>query len=444
MHSIGDNTFVHDKAFIDQSLDYNILKMIPDSDSRISDRYTYREFRDSIFRMIEWFDECVQRNVYTDFMDERFIIIAIACMLSGKTLYTTINDHDKDVIKVNQIVETGPYVLTIEQIDNRLRHKCVGFALLYTSGSTGTPKPVRLSWYNIMAAVLCFYSEPAINHDGLNSILHCLPHSHIYGFLMELVFILIGSRFYYTAPPNLYASYMQHKPDIMPIVPQILNMFYEKRLPLKLNLLISAGAPLREEVYRFYDKTCRQILKGYGTTESSACLALSLSNDDDGICTMANRLKIAADGELLVSGLTVSDEVNRDADGWYHTNDIVSIDNNRIRIIGRKNNIIKLQQGEFINLDDLSNLYTQNGVETVVYASPLDRYPSAVVFVDEGIDRNTIENIFTDIHIKNNRKGYERIKDITVKNISDIPMKNDIRPDYALIRKMALDERNNA
>lgn len=430
------------KTFIDQSIDYNIMKLIPETHNRISERYTYSEFRDAIFCMIEWFDERVQRNVYTDFMDERFVIVAIAAMLSGKTLCTTINKYDEDILKVNQIVEPKDYVLNIGQIDDRLHNGRVGGTIFYTSGSTGTPKPVRLSWYNIMAAVLCFREEPAINYDGLDKILHCLPHSHIYGFLMEMTFITFGTHFYYTDPSNLYASYIRYRPSIMPIVPQILNIFYEKRLPLELKLLISAGAPLREEVYQFYSKTCRQILKGYGTTESSACLTLSLSSNDDGICTMASRIRIAEDGELLVTGLTVSDEVI-DADGWYHTKDIISVSDNRFRIIGRKNNVIKLQQGEFINLDELSNLYTQNSIETVVYASPLDRYPSAIVYIDNNFDRDTIDGIFTEIHVKNNRKGYERIKHITVKDIREIPMKNSVRPDYALIRKTALDERNN-
>ena len=160
--------------------------------------------------------------------------------------------------------------------------------LFYTSGSTGTPRPVRLSWYNIMSAILSIINDPYIDYSDYESILHCLPHNHIYGFFMELLFIIFGKRIYYTTPQNLYQSYLTIKPSVIPVVPAILDKFYEKRLLLHLKLLICAGAPLRSDVAEFYGRTCRQILKGYGTTESAACLTLSTQPMDDGICTAAN------------------------------------------------------------------------------------------------------------------------------------------------------------
>ena len=181
-----------------------------------------------------------------------------------------------------------------------------------------------------------------------------------------------------------------------------------------------------------------QILKGYGTTETTACLTLSLDPNDDGICTPANIIRIAEDGELLVKGLTVSEQSIED-DGWCHTNDIFSIDSyGRLHIIGRKSNVIKLQQGEFINLDELSILYTTNSIDTIVYATPLDRYPSAVAYIDDTVNRDDIPEIFKDIHERNNRKGYERISQIMIKSIKDMPLINGIKPDYKRIREEAI------
>jgi long-subunit acyl-CoA synthetase (AMP-forming) len=440
MIHLSNNTFKHPNSFIDTSPDYNIFHRINDNDSPLTERLTFHQFIATTCDLYIRLRESSNRYVYSSFNDERYILIAIAGMLSGKTVLTQDDRHTQDILHIDSIsiIDSNDYKETLNEINERIINKRVGCMLFYTSGSTGTPQPVRLSWYNIVVAILSILNDPYIDYSGYESVLHCLPHSHIYGFLMELLFIVFNKRMYYTTPSNLYQSYLTIKPSAIPIVPAILNKFYEMRLPLHLKLLICAGAPLRTDIAEFYGKTCRQILKGYGTTESTACLTLSTNPNDDGICTAANIIRIADDGELLVKGLSVSRDYVGD-DNWYHTNDIVSIDSSgRIHIIGRKNNIIKLQQGEFINLDELSILYTTNSVDTVVYATPMDRYPRAIVYVDDNNNSDDITDLFNTIHKRNNRKGFERITDIIIRNIKDMPLKNGIRPDYKRIRDEAI------
>ena len=440
MISLGDNTYKHPQSFMDMEPDYNIFHRINDDDSPLTERFTFHQFIATACDLYIRLCKSNNQYVYSTFNDERYILIAIAGMLSGKTVLTQDDAHNQDILYINSlnIVVGNNYKDILTEIDNRITDKRVGSMLFYTSGSTGTPQPVYLSWYNIVIAILSILNDPYIDYSGYESVLHCLPHSHIYGFLMELLFIVFNKRMYYTTPPNLYQSYLTIKPSAIPIVPAILNKLYELRLPLHLNLLICAGAPLRADIAEFYGRTCRQILKGYGTTESTACLTLSTQPTDDGICTAANIIRIADDGELLVRGLSVSHNHLSD-DNWYHTKDIVSIDSDgRLHIIGRKNNIIKLQQGEFINLDELSILYTTNSVDTVVYATPMDRYPRAIVYIDDSVNHNDITALFNSIHERNNRKGFERITDITIRNIKDMPLTNGVRPDYKRIREEAI------
>ena len=425
---------------MDEEPDYNIFHRINDDDSPLTERLTYHQFIATVCDLYRRIYQSTAQYVYSSFNDERYMLIAIAGMLSNKTVLTQDNCRKQETIYINSlnIIDNDNYNDTLNEINERIIDKRVGCMLFYTSGSTGTSQHVRLSWYNIVSAVLSLFNDPYIDYSGYESVLHCLPHSHIYGFLMELLFIVFGKRMYYTTPQNLYQSYLTIKPSAIPIVPAILNKLYEMRLPLHLKLLICAGAPLRAEVADFYGKTCRQILKGYGTTESTACLALSTQPKDDGICTAANIIRIAEDGELYVKGLSVSCDFVSD-DGWYHTNDIVSIDSNgRLHINGRKNNVIKLQQGEFINLDELSILYTTESIDTIVYATPLDRYPRAIVYIDNHVNREDILSSFDAIHESNNRKGYERITDIIIRDIKDMPLKNDIKPDYKRIREEAI------
>lgn len=72
-------------------------------------------------------------------------------------------------------------------------------------------------------------------------------------------------------------------------------------------------------------------------------------------------------GELLVRGPLVFKEYYKnptetaksiEADGWFHTGDIVEVDSmGRFKIIDRKKNVLKLAQGEYISPERIENVY---------------------------------------------------------------------------------------
>ncbi|KAL1883068.1 hypothetical protein VTK73DRAFT_9994 [Phialemonium thermophilum] len=72
-------------------------------------------------------------------------------------------------------------------------------------------------------------------------------------------------------------------------------------------------------------------------------------------------------GELLVRGPVVftgyyknPEETTKslESDGWFHTGDIVEIDElSRVKIIDRKKNVLKLAQGEYISPERIENVY---------------------------------------------------------------------------------------
>lgn len=71
-----------------------------------------------------------------------------------------------------------------------------------------------------------------------------------------------------------------------------------------------------------------------------------------------------------------------DKDGWNHTGDIgVILPNGALKIIDRKKNIFKLQQGEYIAPEKIENIYARCRfvAETFLYGDSLESYTVAII-----------------------------------------------------------------
>lgn len=100
-------------------------------------------------------------------------------------------------------------------------------------------------------------------------------------------------------------------------------------------------------------------------------------------------------GELLMRGPIIfreyfknPDETTKtiEADGWFHTGDIVEVDNlGRFKIIDRKKNVLKLAQGEYISPERIENVYmgSTNVVATAfVHGDPKEASLVAIFGID--------------------------------------------------------------
>ncbi|MEU6368606.1 AMP-dependent synthetase/ligase [Streptomyces sp. NPDC046931] len=122
---------------------------------------------------------------------------------------------------------------------------------------------------------------------------------------------------------------------------------------------ISGGAPLGERLGHFYRGLGFTVLEGYGLAES--CAATTLNPWDRqkigtvGLPLPCSTVRIAEDGEVLLRGehLFTGYWNNQEAtaaslvDGWFHTGDIGSLDEEGyLRITGRKKEIIVTAGGK--------------------------------------------------------------------------------------------------
>ncbi|WTO37750.1 AMP-dependent synthetase/ligase [Streptomyces achromogenes] len=122
---------------------------------------------------------------------------------------------------------------------------------------------------------------------------------------------------------------------------------------------ISGGAPLGERLGHFFRGIGFTVLEGYGLTESCAATAFN-PWDRQKIGTVGQPLpgsvvRIADDGEVLLHGEHLFKEYWNNpgataealADGWFHTGDIGTLDEDGyLRITGRKKEIIVTAGGK--------------------------------------------------------------------------------------------------
>ncbi|MFJ5531776.1 AMP-dependent synthetase/ligase [Streptomyces sp. NPDC093261] len=122
---------------------------------------------------------------------------------------------------------------------------------------------------------------------------------------------------------------------------------------------ISGGAPLGERLGHFYRGLGFTVLEGYGLAES--CAATTLNPWDRqkigtvGLPLPCSSVRIAEDGEILLQGEHIftgywnNEEATAASlvDGWFHTGDIGSLDEEGyLRITGRKKEIIVTAGGK--------------------------------------------------------------------------------------------------
>lgn len=125
-------------------------------------------------------------------------------------------------------------------------------------------------------------------------------------------------------------------------------------------LIISGGAPLSLRLAHFYRGIGLPIMEGYGLTETTGPVAVNLPRvfkiGTIGPPVAPMRVKISNQGELLVKGPSVFKdyrgrpdltEAAFDADGWFRTGDLGSIDKEGyIRITGRMKEVIVTAGGK--------------------------------------------------------------------------------------------------
>ncbi|MCI3278851.1 AMP-dependent synthetase/ligase [Streptomyces cylindrosporus] len=138
--------------------------------------------------------------------------------------------------------------------------------------------------------------------------------------------------------------------------------------------IISGGSPLGRRLAAFYAGAGMEIYEGYGLTESTAAATvtppLKSRLDTVGWPLPGTRVRIAADGEILLSGGQVfrgywdphgGGVIPSSADGWFPTGDIGRLDDEGyLTITGRKKEILITAGGKNMAPAPLENWLRQH------------------------------------------------------------------------------------
>ena len=284
----------------------------------------------------------------------------------------------------------------------------------YTSGTTGNSKgvmiPYRAMWSNadFARSVLGSTVKPG------SHIISILPMAHMYGMAFELIFEFIAGAhvFYLTRMPSpaiIAQALAEVKPALMIAVPLIIEKIIRKRvfpkiqtnrMKLLLNTpviqkkvkekiceqvmqafggniyqVIIGGAALNREIEMFLKDINFPFTVGYGATECAPIIGYSDWKEfvptSCGKPALHQEVRIDSvdpenvPGEILTKGPNVllgyykNEEATRqvlDADGWFHTGDLGTMDaDQNIYIKGRSKNMLLGSNGQNIYPEEIED-----------------------------------------------------------------------------------------
>lgn len=322
--------------------------------------------------------------------------------------------------------------------------------LIYTSGTTGMPKGVMLTHNNIASNVVASLERLPIDIGEFHKqrVLSYLPLSHVFERMVDYMYMSMGSRIYYIETiDEIREDFLYVQPFFMATVPRLLekihtgvkvkgqemsgvkkNLYYwaiyltesydpenpprgtdaikhkiaDKLVYSKIrdlfggNLkgMVSGGAALSPEVFRFANALGLIVVQGYGLTETSPVITVqtpgAMRVGSSGKPLRDVEVKIADDGEILARGPNImkgyykNEEQTKEViteDGWFKTGDIGKIDEDGyLFITDRKKSMFKLSTGKYVAPQNVENQISGSGfIDQIIVIGYQRKFCSALI-----------------------------------------------------------------
>jgi len=323
-----------------------------------------------------------------------------------------------------------------------------GYTIIYTSGTTGPPKGCVLTHGNYRQVTRMCEEIGVIEAGEIVYLFLPLAHSYALLIQLLAVDLGAPLAFWSGDPDQIVPDLMAVKPAYLPSVPRIFEKIYTlvtsnndpqkiaaaTQLGLKVRRMLQAGetvppelqaafdkadaelfvnvrnifggnlvqatsgaAPIAKEILEFFYACGAPVLEGYGMTETSTVTTTSTVADHKlgtvGRALPGAEVKIAEDGEILIRGPHIfrgyygkGDTVSFGAveDGWLHTGDLGSLDEDGyLSITGRKKDIIITAGGKNLTPANLENdLKRSRWISQAMMHGDRRPFPVAVITLD--------------------------------------------------------------
>jgi long-chain acyl-CoA synthetase len=322
------------------------------------------------------------------------------------------------------------------------------FTFMYTSGTTGPPKGCVLTHGNYRAILSMCQSTSVVANDELTYLYLPLAHSYAL-LIQLLSFDVGATLAYWSNDPQqIIVELSEVKPTNFPSVPRIFEKIYtlvtanapreqleqavkvgmqvreleqagkpippELKEPFeqaeaqlfsnvraafggRLRQAVSGAAPISKEILEFFYACGVPVFEGYGMTETATAATFQTLEDHKfgtvGKAFPGVEIRIADDGEVLIKGDNIFAGYHNNADasfgavvdGWLHTGDIGSLDEDGfLSITGRKKDIIITAGGKNLTPANIENDMKQSRwVSQAVMYGDRRPYPVMLVTLDQ-------------------------------------------------------------
>ncbi|MCR4809049.1 MAG: AMP-binding protein [Prevotella sp.] len=312
----------------------------------------------------------------------------------------------------------------------------------YTSGTTGFSKGVMLPYRALWGNISFCINRLGKHVKAGSPMLDILPMAHMYGLSIEFLFgFCNGCHLFFLnrlpSPTLIAKAFTDVKPRLIIAVPLIIEKIVRKRvLPVmqtpRMKLLMAmpvvrekvkakvleqvmqafggqayeiivGGAPLSKEVEQCLQSIGFPVTVGYGTTECAPLISyrdwtefapgscgcpvdgMTVKIDSDDPQTTAG--EILTRGTNLMLGYYKNDEATAlaiDRDGWYHTGDLATMDDDQnIFIRGRIKNMLLGANGQNVYPEEIEDKLSSMPMVSECIVVQRDQKLVALVYPDQ-------------------------------------------------------------